>query len=635
MKKNYLKITSILLCAALITAGGGTAIHAVHAEKEEKTKKVQKVKTEKEIDETFESGDTYYVFADASGKAKKVVVSDGEEGFEEETSEKMTKNLPIDMKISYELNGKKIKPEELPGKNGKLKIKFDYQNNQYENKMINGKEEKVYVPYVVMTGMMFDNEVFKNINITNGKMIDDGEHTSVMCFALPGLLHNLNIDKNELDLPESIEISADVKDFEMMETMTITTNEIFNDVDSSKTGKYDDLNSSLDQLKNAMGQLIDGSSSLYNGLDLLLEKSGQLKSGILQLSNGTTNLVNGVSQLDEGVSALQSGASQLSKGLSTLSSNNKMLTDGAAQTFQAILQSANEQIAAAGLEIPKLTISNYESVLNNVIASLDKNAVYTKVEQQVKAAVEQQRPAIEKAVTEAVRAKVQQQVKQAVLAQLGMESVPDEALNPMIVKMIESKTNEMMQSDEIKEQIRVNTDLQVQQIISEKMASDEIQAKLAEASNGAKKLIEVKALLDNYNAFYVGIITYTNGVADAAGGAGRLNSGINDLKNGTTKLKSGAGELNNGVQKLAGAAPELINGVSQLRDGSMKLSDGLKEFDEEGVKKLTEAAKDDLGVLIERINATLQTSKDYNPFSGTERPTDDPVRFIYRTESIK
>ena len=642
MKNKYLKPISVILCVALVLAGGSATVRAVNSDKEAKNTKNENIVTEKKKTETFENGNMFYVFSDVEGSAKKVMVSDENGGFVESDLTKQTnesgtvkENLPIDMKISYEIDGKSVSADQLSGKSGHFKMKIDYTNNMKETVMIKGQEEEMYVPFVVMTGVLFDNKNFKNIEITNGKMLDDGEHTSVMCFALPGLQDNFKIERGDLDIPESIEISADVKDFEMSETMTLATNEIFSEIDDSKIKKADDLEQSLDQLKDAMNQLMDGSSALYDGLDLLLEKSGQLKSGVMQLAEGSSSLVQGISELNNGVTALQSGSSKLSQGLAALSSNNEVLTGGAATTFQAILQSANDQIAAAGVEIPKLTIENYAGVLNQVISSLDKDAVYEQALSQVTQGVNAQRGAVEAAVTDAVTQKVTAQVTQAVLAQLGIEAAPDQQLPPNVQAVIDGKVKETMESEQIQGEISKNTELKIQQIISEKMASEEVQSKFTQASAGAQKLMEVKTLLDNYNAFYNGIITYTNGVKDAANGAAALNDGASSLQDGVGKLSAGAGELNQGMQQLKDQTPDLIDGVSQLKEGSMKLSDGLKEFNEKGIKKLTDSA-DQMDGLLERVRTMIQLSKEYQPFDGAgNEQLKMPVRFLYRTDCIE
>ena len=177
--------------------------------------------------------------------------------------------------------------------------------------------------------------------------------------------------------------------------------------------------------------------------------------------------------------------------------------------------------------------------------------------------------------------------------------------------------------------------MQVKQAISENMASDEVQAKLTAASEGAKSIIALKTSLDSYNAFYLGLLTYTGGVASAADGAATLASGAADLKNGTAQLKDGAAALYDGILQLKNGTPALVDGVSQLKDGAMQLSDGLKKFNEEGIQKIVDLIDGDLDNVVARLRATVDVSKNYRNFSSISDGMDGQVQFIYRTDEIK
>lgn len=87
------------------------------------------------------------------------------------------------------------------------------------------------------------------------------------------------------------------------------------------------------------------------------------------------------------------------------------------------------------------------------------------------------------------------------------------------------------------------------------MASDAVQSQLKKASEGAQTLIALKASLDDYNTFYLGLLTYTGGVDDAAAGANALYAGADQLKDGTAQLRAGAAQLYNGVLQLQDGTP--------------------------------------------------------------------------------
>lgn len=681
------------LCVSLLLGGAGVTSYAKNRQEDKKT--TQKVTEKKEVDKSgndTSEDETLYVFSDAAGKIEKIVVSDEmREMLGSKISEDddkllgMKEDLPVTMKVTYKLDGREITPEELAGRSGHVIIRYDYENTRVKQAKVGGKNKRIYVPYVMITGLILDNDIFSNIEVSNGKTLDDGDRTIVAGVALPGIQENLNISKKDLEIPDSVVIKADVKNFDMMETMTVATNEVFSDMDASKLNNIDDLKDQMNQLTDAISQLIDGSGKLEEGLTVLDDKTGELAGGISQLAGGVDALYTGAGDLNNGADRLHAGAEELAAGLSQLSSKNEELVGGATKVFHTLLQTGSEKLAEAGLQAGNLTIDNYAAVLDQVIKSLDKEAVYAKALDEVTKKVEENRPLIEKEVTKAVREqvkvqvtavvkegvrpKVEEAVREQVTAKvikaathlskeqydkavaaglIGKEqqdqinAVIEEKMQSQEVQtlineqteakmqskevqlLIEAETGKQMKSDKVRQLIAENTELQVQKKISEVMASDEIQNQLQAASEGAKAVIGLKASLDSYNSFYLGIIAYTNGVSTAAEGAKTLLDGTVTLREGTQKLFAGSKELKNGVGLLTENAPALISGVSQLKDGSVQLNDGLKEFNEKGIEKLVNVVNGDVGGLIDRAKAMIHVSNDI----------DRPVKIIFRTNKI-
>ena len=734
MNKPSLKITAIILCAVLCLSSVVAVFAMTNDKTEDQEKDVVTSTTTTNTDKDSTKDETVYVLAGADGSIQKIIVSDwiknalgaasitdstglsdienvnGNESYTISGNAKVwdaqgndiyysgniEKELPVGMTVTYTLDGKKVSTDEIAGKTGKVSIRFDYDNRQYEMVKIDGKEEKIYVPFALLTGMLLDNEHFRNVEVTNGKIINDGDRTAVVGIALPGLQENLGISKDKLNIPDYVEITADASDFSFGMTVTIATNELFNNLDTSKIDSVDDLTGSIGELSNGMKQLLDGSSALYGGLTTLLDKSKELVSGINQLDDGAKALKNGAVSVDDGAVQLKAGAAELASGLNTLKGNNDTLNGGAKQVFETLLSTAETQIKAGGISIPTLTIDNYVQVLTDVINSLDETSVYNQALAQVTAAVEENRPLISQQVTAAVQEQVETQVIATVQEQVsagivsvvreqvadqvistatGMNksdyeaavsngSIPEETQNAVsaeidaqmqsddVKALIEENITAKMASDEIKSTIRENTDaqmqtddvqktisdnveLQVKQAISENMESDEVQSKLAAASEGAKSIISLKTSLDSYNAFYIGLLTYTGGVASAADGAEKLASGASDLKDGTAQLKDGASALYDGILQLKNGTPALVDGVTQLKDGAMQLNDGLKKLNEEGIQKIIDLVDGDLNGIVARLKATIDVSKNYRNFAGISDDMDGQVKFIYRTDEIK
>ena len=667
MKNRARKFISLALCAVVLFAAVGTFVFALTGEGKESEDENQETTINASAEAETSKDETVYVLAGADGTVQKIIVSDwiknamAADSLEDKTElsdienikgdESFTlggdnscvwdaqgndiyyqgnieKELPVQMSVCYTLDGQAIAPEALAGQSGHVTIRFDYQNMQYEEVLLDGKTEKIYVPFTMLTGMLLDTEVFRNVTISNGKLINDGDRIAVVGIAFPGLQEDLAISKEKLDIPDYVEISADVENFEMGMTMTLATTELFGAIDSDKLDLHE-LSDAMAELTDAMDQLMDGSSQLYDGLCTLLEKSGDLVSGINKLAEGAAQLKAGAESLDSGAAQLQAGAAQLSSGLNTLNANSSSLNGGARQVFSSLLSMANTQLSEAGLSVPALTIDNYASVLDGVIASLDDTAVYQVALEQVTATVNANRGMIEERVTEAVQSQVEAAMQSEIEARMQSE-----AIQAQINAVTQQTVGEQMQSDEIQALIASNTELQVRQAISKAMSSDAVQAQLSAAAEGAKSVIALKSSLDSYNAFYLGLITYTSGVSNAAAGANELKTGADALKAGTSELSAGAAELLQGIQTMKDSTPALLDGITQLREGSMELSDGLKQFNEEGIQKLIEAVDGDLDGLSDRIRVTADVAKHYTSFSGICEEMDGDVKFIYKTDSI-
>lgn len=727
MNKKVTKIIAICLCAVLCLGGAGVAF----AQTGSKQESAQPTAAQKAADlqQKISKDETVYVLAGADGSVQKIIVSDwlknelgsasltdksglsnienvkGDESYSI-NGDNMTvwdaqgndiyyqgdiqKELPVGLTVRYTLNGKTVSPEQLKGQSGKVTIRFDYENRQYETVQINGQNQRIYVPFAMLTGMILDNDTFRNVTVTNGKLVNDGDRTVVVGLAFPGLQENLNLSRDQLSIPSSVEITADVTDFSLGMTVTLACNDLFSQLGDADLGSLDAAGS-LNKLTNAMDQLLNGSSALYDGLTTLLDKSGELAAGVEELAQGAAAIKAGADSLDEGAAELKAGLADLSEGLNKLSANSAALNGGAEQVFNSLLETATAQIRAKGLTVPDLTIENYAEELNKLIKSLDETTVYENALTQVTDAVEKQRPLIKEKVTAAVRQEVEAKVTAAVkteattaaqaqvaenviqtatrmtkkdydaavaagqIPQATQDAVnaaiqaqlsdPDvqkqinatveaQMASETVKNTIKAQTDAQMQTEKVQATISQNVELQVKKAIAENMASDEVQKQLQAASEGSKTLIALKASLDDYNAFYLGLLDYTAGVDEAAEGSNELYAGAGDLKDGTAELRAGAAKLYAGVLQLKDGTPALVSGVTQLKNGAMQLSEGLQQLNKEGIQKLTKLLQDDLGDLTARVQATIDVSRDYRSFSGISDDASGQVKFIYRTDEI-
>ena len=630
-KKDLIKVIAVA-AAGVIAGTGVTAAAFGTANKTEDTENTSAASSQ--AAETTEQkkpskDETVYVLANADGSVKKIIVSDwiknnggktvsdktelsdiknvkGDESYVMDTDNMrewnadgkdiyyqgtISKALPVDLKVSYELDGKPVSAESLAGKSGKVTIRFDYTNNQYKNVSIDGKNTKIYVPFVMLTGLLLDNDIFTNVEISNGKIINDGDRIIAVGFALPGMMENLNLSRDKVDIPDFVEITADVNNFALSNTLTVAANSIISDLDVSKLDSADDLQASLTELSSAMSKLLDGSSELYGGLSELLLKSNELISGVDKLANGA--------------SALSDGAAALSAGLSELVSNNDTLNAGAKQVFDTLLSTVSQKLKDNGITVDTLTVENYKTVIGGLLEN----------------------------PTDSQKAELINIADAALNAKLSAIGVPQNyygAVKVLLATKLSSGETQESAMAEIAAMLQNISDPQNAAAIGAAAAT-------AESENG-KQIInafclnlanqtleptvkEAVAQLDSYNEFYKGVLAYTAGAKQAY--------------DGSTELKNGAKELSDGANALKSGSSQLVGGVQQLTDGSKRLADGLKEFNEKGISKLTSLAGDDLGSLVTRIKATVEVSRDYKSFAGIADGTDGDVKFIYRTDEIK
>ena len=372
--------------------------------------------------------ETVYVNADATGNSDEVTVSDwlknsgsvsgnltdesilkeiknvkGDETFTE-NGDQLTwntagediyyqgttdKELPVSVKLTYFLDGKEVKPDELKGKSGHLKIQVQYTNNEKKTVTVDGKEEEVYTPFVMMTGRILPNETFSTVTIDNGKVISDGSRNIVVGFGIPGLKDSLDLDEETtkeaedkgVTIPENFEMEADVTDFTMSSTFTVALTDLLDDMDMDNIIDVDSLKDSLNELEDAAlelvsgsGTLADGASTLADGVSCYTAGADELNAGIQkylgsngELNGSVTEYVNGVGKVVKGVKDYTSGTNALANGVISYVAGEQKIAAGAAQLSQ--LSKGLEQVQTAVDTLSKAADGKGEATDDLVIAA--------------------------------------------------------------------------------------------------------------------------------------------------------------------------------------------------------------------------------------------------------------------------
>lgn len=530
-----------------------------------------------------------------------------------------TEEPPVTQKVTYYLDGKEISPEDLAGKSGKVKIRFDYTNTTSYTETVNGEKQTVSVPFAAITGLVLG-DGFENIEVTNGKAEVSDSSSVVLGYALPGLKNSLGIKDKDLDgdvnIPEYMEMTADVKNFSMPAAMTFVVNASdYVSTDGIDTSDLDDM---INDLKDASTQLQDGSKTLAEGTDTLSDglstlqsKLGTFASGVGTLKSGLKTYTDGVSTLSGGLNTLgnstgalvsgadklNSGAGQLASGSATLKDGLKSYTDGASQLNTGLNQ-LNDNTGSLATGVTSL--NDGAKTLSDGINAANKGAAG------VSAGAAQLKTSIDTAKTGAdFLAAGAKQVDEGVGQLTQSLSDMPETIKTNINKSLEP-LNELNVGTLFKTLGYIDTD---------KITADNVSAAADAAVNNAGDIIDALTNMQNqnpsatYNQILVGLSqgkgavsvysAVNQSVTDSAStvqalkdgsakvsdgassldaglgrlsdGASELSSGASDLAKGTTQLATGATELQTGTQSLADKLPELTKGITSLVNGSNEL----------------------------------------------------------------
>ena len=327
-----------------------------------------------------------YVFAKTDGSTRKIISSDWTRNLDVDEYLSIrddNKKIPIELKVTYTLDGKEISGNDLAGKSGKVTMRYEYTNRSIAS--------GYYVPYAVVSGLMLDNEHFKNIEVKNGKLINDGARTIVAGLMMPGMQENLGLSSADFEIPSYLEITTDASNFELGMVVSVVTNEIFSDLDFSGLNSVEQLSAELNKMSSAMDQLVGGSADLTTGIEKLYEKASALPDGVAKLSAGSLELKAGTAKLDAGVAQLQNkvktnlqtGANQI---VGDNYANSTALSAGVEKLANNVIGSTLTQynpsfeplfpiFEAVDLPAEALTHDNYNTILTAWIAAMDKPEV--------------------------------------------------------------------------------------------------------------------------------------------------------------------------------------------------------------------------------------------------------------------
>lgn len=545
------------------------------------------------------------------------------------------KELPVGVEIKYELDGKEIAAKDLLGQSGKLKITVSYTNKSKSTQTINGEKQEMYTPFVMATGIILPDDKFSNVEVDDGKIINEGSNNIVVGFGMPGMAESLDLDEDAADkLPEGFTVTADVTDFSIGNTITFASPSILSDLELDDIDDLDDLENKLEKLVDSSEDLVDGSKKLSDKMGELEDKFDDYQDGEKSLNKGIKDLVNGGATLKKGVKDYTDGVDTLAKGTQKYVNGAKQITDGNQKLYEAVkdmpssykefsdgLQAYTKGVdTLADAKTSKQLTDGADAVtagigtLNENLGKLESSYDnYKLLADGLKAQAAQISDPTQKATILAYVQKLEE-LYQGQKASVG-------ALVSATNKESTLKSGASQVAVGIK---KVMTGAQTLSGNSATLrsADQKLTSSIATLTASVKKLSE-------------GSKTLSSNDRKLLAGAKKILKAGKSVKSGSDKLINGANKLKKGSNKLHKATGKVADGIGKLSDGADDLYEGMDKFDQKGIQKLNNVYEDDIKTLKTRLEKLTDMSKDYTNFSGISKGMDGKVKFVIETAEVK
>ena len=493
------------------------------------------------------------------------------------------KALPIDVKVTYALDGQEAALEDIIGKSGHLTVTVNLKNNETGTVNVNGKDRTIVTPLITAVGVILGGDA-SNVTAEHG-MIESAAKSSVAAFVtLPGVKDSLSgllpdeVNSIEDYLQDTVTVEADVEDFTCPQVMVAcaTSTAALGTSNVFDLSSIDDLTDGINQLNDAMSQLMDGASQLVDGTS--------------QLANGVLALLDGANTLNNGAAALDDGLGQLTNGLDTLSANNAALNAGAQQVADGVLASANKTLKEGGLIDEDMTWSNYEAVIDNILTMNDKTLAAGR--KKMVRTIWEQEPSFKDSQLDLALYLSATKTNHDLEAALKLMQNFDASMLTGALEMVTNADAKNTIHEELKYQVENSQDM-------------------ADVRALKTSLSQIQFFVSSVNQYTAGVQTAADGAHSAKDGSAQLAAGTKTLYDGVNTLNTGAGQLN---------------------DGAGRLNDGLNQFNEEGISKLTGALdQDQLHGLKTVLDEMTDRLNDYTSFAGAPDDAESSVKFVYKT----
>lgn len=599
-----------------------------------------------------------------------------------------SKDLPISLNVKYYLNGEQKNINEMLGKKGNVRIILTYKNNSYKNMDINGKSEKIYVPYVVITTTILNNTDNKNIKVTNGKIMDNGVSSAIMAVSSPGLYESLKYDN--LKGINKVEIIYDTESFELNSIYSVATTSLFNDSSLGIFSEVNNLYKSINLLQNNMNTIVEASKKLSDG-------TSQMDAGITELNTRIQQLVkqyqyyrnqdrNNLKEelikiVENNINAITPALEEeITNETSKLIKENKEELENAViiytknNTKEVVEEEVNKIVSELDIdeliakvidsnlyallkndsEVAELTAllkENINNELNSIVLnefneinnSLDNNMSEIQKEN-VNYIVENYGLSEEQA--KEIVGKVQTDTLNQVKENVRNINIPDKIINALsdknyvsnLINNYVTKLGESLNkyatiseySNEIKDKIilSIEKDLVEGNLYSSKDINNYISGVVDRIIDNTAKDLSSKYTEDYTNKVVKNIINrqFSEENVDS-----KLRELLTIYKD---DINQKAIVLDHTVNNLSDSLNKLNNGSNQISTGMKTLSDGLGKYNKDGINKISDLVNGDIKTFQKRLDALIELSNENKTIDITPINASNSSKIIFMIDSV-
>lgn len=603
------------------------------------------------------------------------------------------KKLPVELTVKYYLNNEEKDINDIIGKKGRVKILITYKNSLSRNMTINGKLEKIYVPYAIVTTTILNNNDSKNIKVTNGKVIDNGVSSVVMAISSPGLYDSLKLD--DFKNINKVEISFDTDKFELNPIYSVATTSLFDDDNLNLFGEINNLYKSINLLQSNMNSIVDASKKLDNG-------SKQLNSGLTELNNKIQELTNKYKDLknkdqnilkEEIIGIIEKNINKITPALEEEITNetSKLIKENKEELENAVITYTKQNTKiVVDEEVSKIVNKlDFNSIMGKVINSnvfnLLKNddeiklltySLKSSIEEELKGIIAKEFANIKNSISNSMS----ESEKQAYIISIAtkynvtpeqaagiVNEVQNDTLNQIkktisttdiTSKIISALNNKEFLSNLVNDYInKLNNKLS--DILNKDTTVDEltrdIKTKLIGAikkdletnnsylNTDVKSYIEnlVNTIIDNTSSDLAKKYTedYTNrvvkNVVSKEFNPENVDKKLRELLYIYDEdIKNKVTVIDDTINTLSNAILELNNGSKNLSDGMSALSDGLDKYNKEGINKINKLVNGDVKTLQKRLDAIIKLSNANRMIDNVPNGADSNSKIIFMIDSV-